>query len=118
MFCEKCGKEIQEGSGECMFCGNKINETPAILTNEEKKPPTDGLASAGIALGIIGIVMAWLLAIMGYLFGGAAIALSLVAKGKNPESKKAKTGIIISVVALVCSIISSVIGVIGVLSLM
>lgn len=72
----------------------------------------NGLGKASIALGIIGCVMAWLLAILGYIFGGTSLALALVARNKNQCSQVAKKGLVISIIAFVCSVLSSIIGVI------
>ena len=76
-------------------------------------PAKSGLSTVSIVLGGIGIVMAWLLAILGYLFGGAGLALAIVSKNKEPGDSKAKIGLFISIAALVCSLVSSIIGIIN-----
>lgn len=67
-------------------------------------------ATPAIIMGIIGIVMAWLFALVGWILGGISLGFAITAV-KNSE-KRSKAALIISIVALVCSLISSVIGVI------
>ena len=118
-FCKHCGKEIESTATTCPYCGGfcqveapapvQVN-TPASFNQNNEVASNSGLKKASIVLGAIGIVMAWLLAILGYLFGGAALAMAIVAKNKGGED--AKPALIVSVIALVCSVISSIIGII------
>lgn len=115
MFCLKCGKEIDDASINCPFCGCATENSGIPLDNysmDDSRKSADGLGTVAIALGIIGIVIAWLLAILGYIAGGAGVGVALYAKSKCKDSDKAKKGLIISIVALGCSVISSIIGVI------
>ena len=115
MFCLKCGKEIDDTAMACPFCGCATENAGIPIDShvvDDSLKSADGLGTVAIAVGAIGAVMAWLLAILGYIAAGAGIALALYAKSKNKESKKAKTGLIISIAAFACSIISSIIGII------
>ena len=40
MFCEKCGKEIAEGSTVCMDCGCPVNEESASVSESSPVPET------------------------------------------------------------------------------
>ena len=40
MFCEKCGKEIAEGSTVCIGCGCPVNEEPALVSESSPVPET------------------------------------------------------------------------------
>ena len=61
-------------------------------------------------LGALGILWAWLLAILGWTLGGVGLALALLGRNKNKFEKTCKTGLILSAVALGCSFISSLLG--------
>ena len=79
---------------------------------QEKAPVTPSAGSksktsVSLILGIIGLVMAWLLAIVGHVV--AIIGIILGAKESNETGKK--TGLIVSIIAEVCAIISSLIGI-------
>lgn len=116
MYCLKCGKEIENSVKTCPYCGcvteNSEIDTQVSLDQNNENASTNALATAGIVLGIIGIVMAWLLAFIGYAVSTGALVVALVAKSKNKTDKKAKTAFILSLIAFGCCIISSIIGVI------
>lgn len=78
MLCPKCGREIEEGSQFCKYCGEKL---VSEVTKEgiTKQPKTSGLAIASLVLGILFFVpFAPLLAV---IFG--IIALVRVSKSKG-----------------------------------
>ena len=116
-FCEKCGKELLDDAVVCMGCGCSVPKTatPAPKNSaapaEKESKTSSPVASAGVVIGIIGIIAAWLIALLGYMFGGAGLICAIVAKKKNPMDKKAKTALGLSLIALGCSIINSIIGV-------
>lgn len=92
---------------------NGVNTTPSPQQSQNNKNVPDTttdskMSTTSIILGIIGIVMAWLLAIIGWIVGGTALGFAIAAKKKSEG--KAKTALIISIIAIVCSFISSVIG--------
>ena len=116
-FCEKCGKELMDDAVVCTGCGCAVSKSAAVKKTESAAPAeneskaSSPAASAGVVIGIIGIVAAWLLALLGYMFGGAGLICAIVAKKKNPNDKKARTALGLSLIALGCSIINSIIGV-------
>lgn len=115
MFCLKCGKEIDDTAMACPFCGCATENSGMVMdvgTDNTSAKSAETLSNVGIALGGIGIVMAWLLAILGYLFGGGALAVAILARGKDRESKKARIALYVSIAALGCSVINSIIGMI------
>lgn len=63
MFCEKCGKELPEGSAFCEACGEQVPkqtmEIPKVLKeNPFKKVPPKYLALGGIAIAFFIIIIA------------------------------------------------------------
>ena len=46
------------------------------------------------------------------IFGGAALAMALVAKGKAGFTKQVATGLVLSIVALVVAVVNSILGII------
>ena len=113
MYCLKCGKEIDDSSITCPFCGCATENAGIPIdshTVDDSLKSADGLGTSAMVIGGIGIIVAWLLAILGYIVGGAGIAVALYARSKCKESNKAKKGLIISVVALGCAVINSIIG--------
>lgn len=115
MFCLKCGKEIDDTAMACPFCGCATENSGMAMdvgTDNTSAKSAETLSNVGIALGGIGIVIAWFLAILGYLFGGGALAVAIMARGKNKENKKAKIALYVSIAALCCSLLSSIIGMI------
>lgn len=113
MFCLKCGKEIDDDAMRCPFCNCPTeNAGEAIDTNviDPTVKSANSLGITSIILGGLGILWAWLLAILGWILGGAGLAVSLIGRNKNKFVKTCKIGIIVSAIALGCSFISSLIG--------
>ena len=114
MFCLKCGQQIEDTAMTCPYCGCPTeNSSDKIDTGviDPSVKSAEGLGLAAIVIGAIGILMAWLIALLGYIFGGAGLALALVAKNKNPNCSKAKTGMILSIITLACAVINSILGI-------
>lgn len=115
MYCLKCGNQIDDSAVNCPICGcateNSANGVNSFSVDDSLKQ-ADSLGKVAMVLGIIGIVIAWLLAILGYIAGGAGVAVAVYAKSKNKISKQAQTGLIVSIAALGCSVVSSIIGII------
>lgn len=63
MFCEKCGKEINDEAVVCIHCGCKVRGREGALNNEVSKNPDHDLPKTGIGvllglfLGIIGLII-------------------------------------------------------------
>ena len=118
-FCQKCGKEIHDDAVICTGCGCAVstskenfpnNTTPNTNFSSHDSATSDGLGITSIILGAIGIPFSLLLAITGYLFGGAGLALAIISSKKNPFSNKAKVGLILSIITLTCAFVNSAIG--------
>lgn len=121
-FCEKCGKELLDDAVVCMGCGCAVGTTEAPVQGSaealsaernENVIPAEKSSSAivGIVLGLVGIVGAWLIALLGYILGGIALGLSISAKKKAPNNGTATAGIVIACIALVCAVINSILGI-------
>ena len=119
-FCEKCGKELMDDAVVCPGCGCSTGKRPQkpsepkshVIVEKSEKETSSALSIVSIVVGGIGILMAWLIALLGYLFGGAALACALVATKNNCGDKKAKTGLLLAIITLACSVINSIIGMI------
>lgn len=91
---------------------------PQPAAAPEKKPPVapqskapEKKFSVALLLGILGVVFAWILAIIGHGLAIAGIALGV----KENKETGNKTGLVVSIIAEVCAVISSLIGFMSVL---
>lgn len=100
-FCANCGCEINSGAIICTNCGANVKSTTAVSGTEKK-------TQVSMILGIIGIVFAWLFALVGHI----ASVIGIVFGVKEYKETNKSLGLILSIVGEVCSIISSVIGII------
>lgn len=103
MYCSVCGKEIVEEATICPGCG-------CMVKNNSGAPSSN----APIILGIVGIVFAWLFALVGHITSIIGIVLGV----KEYKNNGKVAGLVLSIIGEVCSIISSALGVIIVLSYM
>lgn len=113
MFCLKCGKEIADDAMKCPYCDCPTENAGTTIDTSSIDPTiksADSMGLIGIVTGSIGILFAWLFALIGWILGGTGLALSLVGKNKNPGSSKCRIALIVSIIALVCSFASSLIG--------
>ena len=94
---------------------NELNPQSAAASNptSEKEPTAapkkdkgNKKASVAMTLGIIGIISAWLFAIVGHAISIVGIVLGCKEKKETGKS----TGLIVSVIGEICAIISSIIG--------
>lgn len=123
-FCQKCGKELNDDAVICIGCGCAVptakesapthtsTQTPAAesASYSSDSAASDGLGITSIVLGAIGIPFSLLLAITGYFFGGAGLALAIISSKKNPFSNKGKVGLILSIITLTCAFVNSLMG--------
>lgn len=105
MYCSVCGKEIREGAVICPGCGCMVNQKSTAQT----KNPSQKQASASVILGIIGIVFAWLFALVGHIVSIIGIVRGI----KEYKTSDKMTGLVLSIIGEVCSIFSSIIGAIA-----
>ncbi len=100
-FCSKCGKEITDDAVICVNCGCAVEKNQNNTYNQSQKK-----ASVSLILGIIGIVFAWLIAIVGHITSIIGIIFGI----KEYKSTSKMSGLVLSIIGEVCSIFSSIIG--------
>lgn len=113
MYCLKCGKEIEDLAMSCPYCGSPTENAPVpanFASDNEDKKSADNLANIGFIVGVVGAIVAWVFALLGYVGGGVALGMAFVSKGKDSTCPKIKKAMIAGGVALGCSVISSIIG--------
>lgn len=114
MYCLKCGKEIEDSAMNCPFCGSATENAGVPVMNvssdNEAAKSAESMANIGFIVGIVGAILAWIFALLGYVCGGVALGLAFVAKGKDASCPKLKNAMIAGGVALACSVVSSIIG--------
>lgn len=94
------------------------NFTQPSLYPAQPKPSMGGAGIASIIVGAIGILIGWfLLALLGYIFGGVALGLSIADKKKS-GAQGIHAGMIVAIVCLAGTLVNSIIGVIMALSLL
>lgn len=105
MFCLQCGKEFENGAEYCPNCGAQIAQAQAPVQNNSG---SQGIRA--IVFGGLGIILAWVIALLGYVCGGVGLGLGVVALRKN-DKVKGIVGIVLSSITLLCALINSVLGV-------
>lgn len=114
MHCTNCGNKLESNSTFCPECGVKIEnkEIHISYNSTNKTNNNNGLKTASIVLGIVGLVLGIFLSVLGFIISLVGLILGLCAlkKGKNV------IGTVLNSVALAISIIVSVLVIIGVTS--
>ena len=110
-FCSKCGKELLDEAVICPNCGCEVkgvnmNATASVAVESKKK------TQVSLILGIIGIVFAWLFALVGHITSIIGIVIGI----KEYRETGKMTGLTVSIVGEVCSIFSSIIGAVAMAS--
>lgn len=109
-ICPQCGAPAQENEVKCTYCGADFvpGEAPAQPYMPVQQPPMPAAkkTSVSLILGIVGIVMAWLFALVGHVSSIVGIVLGI----KEYKETGKSTGLVVSIVGEVCAIISSIIG--------
>lgn len=114
MKCPKCDtSDFREDNGYyvCQICGHKIPKETTATPSETTATPSNGSktnSSKTLILGILGIVFAWLFAIVGHALSIIGIVVGLKEKRETGKS----TGLTICIIGEVCAVISSLIGII------
>ena len=111
MYCKKCGKQVEDGSSFCPYCGADLREQEVEVVeaesekNEVSRGPWKAFAIVGYFLGIVGFVTSFLIFGMEFsVFGIVFSALGL--KTTDEEAKaKAKKGLKLSIAATIISVV-------------
>ena len=103
-FCANCGSEINPGAVICVRCG--ANTAP--VATAAPGAPAAKKTQTSMILGIIGIVFAWIFALVGHVTS----IIGIVIGAKEYKETKKSTGLILSIIGEACSILSSLIGII------
>ena len=82
------------------------NNTP---TTPQSNPESGKKTQVSLILGIIGIVFAWLFALVGHIVSIIGIVIGIK---ENRETGK-NTGLVVSVIGEVCAVVSSLIGIVS-----
>lgn len=98
-YCSNCGNEVDENAVICVKCGSEIKK-------DNNSNVTTATPKASLILGILGIVFAWLFAIIGHALSIVGIIIGI----KEYKATNKMTGLIISIIGEVCAIFSSIIG--------
>lgn len=116
-YCTSCGKEIDDSAIVCPYCAAPTEnwEAPQAAAPAPTKSGANTLGIISIVMGALGLFWALLLALFGYLFGGAGLTLALIGHSKEKANGKCKVGLWLSIGALALSVLSSIIGVLLVL---
>ena len=99
-FCIHCGKEINENAIICIHCGCSV-QSPETNVPSHRFP-------VSLILGIIGIITAWIFALVGHITSITGIVLGI----KEYKESDRVSGIVLSVIGEACSLLSSFIGII------
>ena len=110
MYCKKCGKQVEDGSSFCPYCGADLKEQEVeVVEAEEQKPqesrgPWKAFAIVGYVLGIVGFVTSFFL--IGLEFSVPGIVFSALGKKTSDENAKAKAnkGLKLSIAGTIISI--------------
>ncbi len=103
-FCQKCGRELLDEAVICPGCGCAVkdNSTEAAVGAAAEPKKTQ----VSLILGIIGIVFAWVFALVGHITSIIGIIIGI----KEHKETGKMTGLTLSIIGEVCSIFSSIIG--------
>jgi phage shock protein PspC (stress-responsive transcriptional regulator) len=93
MYCNYCGKVIQEDANVCAYCGKRV---AAVIARKRLVRPREGRKVAGVCLGLAEyfdldvtvIRMVWVLAV---IFGGTGLLAYVVGWIVMPEEPEIAT---------------------------
>lgn len=105
MYCTVCGKEVVDEATICPNCGCMI-EKDGVKAIVSASYETNKKTQVSVILGIIGIIFAWLFALIGHIVSIIGIVLGI----KDYKESEKMTGLILSIIGEACSILSSIIG--------
>jgi RNA polymerase subunit RPABC4/transcription elongation factor Spt4 len=101
MLCQKCGKEIPDGSTSCSYCGTPtsgIVSAPTVVVQPQRSQIEAGAkyAKYGLICGIVGLI------IFGFILGVLAIVFGIMAQ--NRGSSKGVRGIVLGIIDIIAAI--------------
>ena len=99
-YCSNCGSEVDNNAVVCIKCGCAIQKDTSPTPVHTETPKT------GLVLGILGIVFAWLFALVGHVLSIIGIIVGI----KEYKATNKMTGLILSIIGEICAIFSSIIG--------
>ena len=102
MYCRTCGKEVLDEAVVCIHCGCMLNTNTNTNTEQNKK------TNVATVLGILGIVFAWLFALIGHILSITGIIIGIKEYRKTGKT----TGLVLSIVGEIFSLFSSFLGII------
>ena len=101
-ICSYCGNELEQNETICMKCGCAVKEQET----KNKKSSKTSSPKAALILGILGIIFAWIFALIGHILSIIGIIIGI----KEYKNTKKMTGLILSIIGEACSLLSSVLG--------
>ena len=121
MICKNCNRQYDDNAQACPHCGTP-KEYDAYYSTQQQPygqqafgapADTNAKTKATIALvcGIIGIVLAWFVPILGIILGIIAMSIGGIAKKNLPEDQRgaATGGFICGIIAIAAGVISWII---------
>ena len=105
-YCPKCGKQVMDEAVICMGCGCKIDSNYTTQQRNVAAQDNEKKFQVSIIFGIVGIVFAWLFALIGHISSIVGIILGI----RDSRNTGKATGLVLSIIGEVCAIISSIIG--------
>lgn len=108
MYCNKCGKEVDNNEKFCPYCGNKLTDD-AVVSGETTTATSNAslvFAIIGLVLGISSIALCFV-PIFGIMLGLAGIVLAILGL-KSRKHGMAVTGLALSIVGAILSVILTI----------
>ena len=104
-YCSKCGRELLDEAIVCPGCGCAVSNANQASDANSSTPVQQG-SNAPIVLGIVGIIFAWIFALVGHITSIIGIIVGI----KEYRNSGKMTGLTLSIIGEVCAIFSSIIG--------
>ncbi len=114
MYCKNCGITVNETLDSCPKCQTALDKTSITKTFSDQKPivkefnKVNGCAKLGFVFGMLSLIFCWTCFIsLEFAFAGIVLSIiGLCTKNNRPvNAKKAKAGLIMSIIGYVISFI-------------